>query len=961
VLAPRGRDGAIAQAMLGEAGLGAETVADLSALVATLRRGAGFAIVTEEALRTADLRELAAFLGDQQEWSDFPFILLTERGGGLERNPGAVRLLETLGNVTFLERPFHPTTLISLARAALRARVRQYQARARLEEINDGQASLKLALSAGGLGTWTLAVPARTMTAVPEFKAQFGRTADERFDYPDLLAATHPKDRALLEDALAESIATGIDLDLEARCYWPDASLHWVQINGRVERDAAGAVVRLVGVSREITERRLDETRQRALLELGDALRHMTDGDEMSFLAARILGETMGVSRAGYGTIDPVRETITVKRDWNMPGIESLAGTLQFRDYGSYIEDLKRGDTAAIADVRLDARTAEGASALEAISARGFINMPIVDNGKFVALLYLNHADVRPWSPEDIAFIRDVANRTQSAIERRNAETALADLADSLEREVEVRTRERDRTWQNSQDLLAVIDAGALFVAVNPAWTEILGWSPREMEGRAYSAFVHPDDATATEAAYRRAQVGRLRQFENRMRHRDGSYRWVSWVASSGDGLVYASGRHVTAEKEARLELEAAQAQLRQAQKMEAVGQLTGGIAHDFNNLLTAISGSLELMQVRIRQGRSADVERYVAAAQQAAKRAAALTHRLLAFSRRQTLDPRPTDINRLIVSLDDLLRRSVGPTIELEVVGAGGLWTTLIDPNQFENALLNLCINARDAMPDGGRITIETANKWLDDKGAAERQVPPGQYVSLCVTDTGSGMDAETIERAFDPFFTTKPLGEGTGLGLSMIYGFVRQSGGQVRIYSELGHGTTMCLYFPRVIGQDALDEVAAPTEAALPLASGETVLVVDDEDAVRMLVTDLLSDMGCQYLEAADGPAGLAILDSPARIDLLITDVGLPKGMNGRQLADAARQKRPDLKILFITGYAENAVIGNGHLDPGMHILTKPFPMDVMSARIRELLGTESEGASVVADRLSPATAPD
>eukprot|EP01037_Dinobryon_pediforme_P033654 gene33654-39184_t len=268
----------------------------------------------------------------------------------------------------------------------------------------------------------------------------------------------------------------------------------------------------------------------------------MTDGDKMSFLAARILGETMGVSRAGYGTIDPVRETITVKRDWNMPGIESLAGTLQFRDYGSYIEDLKRGDTAAIADVRLDPRTAEGASALEAISARAFINMPIVDNGKFVALLYLNHADVRPWSAEDIAFIRDVANRTQSAIERRNAETALANLADSLEREVEVRTRERDRTWQNSQDLLAVIDTQGRFVAINPAWTEILGWSPGDMAGRAHIEFVHPDDVTASGGAFQQAQAGRLRQFENRIRHRDGSYRWVSWVASSGEGLVYASG-----------------------------------------------------------------------------------------------------------------------------------------------------------------------------------------------------------------------------------------------------------------------------------------------------------------------------------------------------------------------------------------------------------------------------------
>ena len=927
--------------MLAEAGLIAETVPDLAALVAALRRGAGFAIITEESLRNADLRELAAFLADQQEWSDFPFILLTERGGGLERNPGAVRLLETLGNVTFLERPFHPTTLVSLAKAASRARIRQYQARARLEEINDGQASLKLALSAGGLGTWTLAMPARTLSAAPESKAHFGRGADDRFDFEDLIDTVHPKDRALLEDALAESVAMGVDFDLEARCLWRDASLHWVQINGRVERDPSGAIVRLVGVSHEITERRQDELRQRALLELGDALRHMTDADKMSFLAARILGETMGVSRAGYGTIDPVRETITVKRDWNMPGIESLAGTLHFRDYGSYIEDLKRGDTAAIADARLDPRTADGASALEAISARAFINMPIVDNGQFVALLYLNHAEVRPWSAEDIAFIRDVANRTQSAIERRNAETALADLADSLEREVEVRTRERDRTWQNSQDLLGVIDTHGRFVAVNPAWTEILGWYPREMEGRAYDDFVHPDDALASQAAYRQAQVEPLRQFENRIRHRDGSYRWVSWVASSGDGLIYASGRHVTAEKEARLELEAAQAQLRQAQKMEAVGQLTGGIAHDFNNLLTGVTGSLEMLQTRIAQGRYSETDRYINAAQGAARRAASLTHRLLAFSRRQTLDPKPTDVNRLVREMDELIRRTVGPQVSLEVVTAAGLWPTLVDPPQLENALLNLCINARDAMPAGGRITVETANKWLDEREARERDMEAGQYIALCVTDTGTGMTPDVISRAFDPFFTTKPIGQGTGLGLSMIYGFVRQSGGQVRIYSEVGEGTTMCLYLPRHYS----GEVSEPLPPLAPLntpaqASAETILVVDDEPTIRMLAVEVLEELGYQVIDCWDGPSALKVLETDQRIDLLITDVGLPGGMNGRQLADAARVFRPDLKIIFITGYAENAVLGNGQLSPGMQLMTKPFAMEALGQKARNLI---------------------
>ncbi len=941
VFAPRGRDGPVARAMLAEAGLAAEVVADLDALVTALRGGAGFAVVTEEALRGADLRDLAAFLAEQAGWSDFPFIVLTERGGGLERNPSAVRLLETLGNVTFLERPFHPTTLISLARAALRARLRQYQARARIEEIDDAQQRLTLALSAGGLGAWAIDLADNTLDAEPDSKAHFGRGPDESFDFAALIASVHPEDVEPVREAARRALASGSDYALEYRTIWPDGSLHWIQTNGRVERDANGTPVRLVGVSHEITERRRAEARQSALLELADGLRHITDPAEMSFLAARIIGETMEVSRAGYGKIDPVRETITVDRDWNMPGITSIAGVLNFRDYGSYIDDLKRGETAAIADVRLDPRTVDTAADLEAIAARAFINMPIIDNGDFVALLYLNHAEPRPWPAEDLAFVRDVAERTQAAIERRSAETSLKQLAATLERQVEERTRERDRTWQNSQDLLAVIGADGRFVSVNPAWTEILGWQPHEVAGQDHAAFSHPDDKASSDDAHARAQTGKLRQYENRVRHKDGSYRWVSWVASSGDGLVYASGRHITAEKEARIELEGAQEQLRQAQKMEAVGQLTGGIAHDFNNLLTAISGSLELMQIRVRQGRSNEIERYVEAAQQASKRAAALTHRLLAFSRRQTLDPRPTDINRLIASMDDLLRRSVGPTIEVEVVGAVGLWVALIDPNQLENALLNLCINARDAMPGGGRITIETANKWLDHKSATERQLPAGQYVSLCVTDTGSGMSDDTIERAFDPFFTTKPLGEGTGLGLSMIYGFVRQSGGQVRIYSEVGQGTTMCLYFPRIIGDDVAEETETTAPAATLAASGETVLVVDDEDAVRMLVTEVLADMGCNALEAADGPAGLAILQSDARIDLLVTDVGLPKGMNGRQLAEAARALRPELKILFITGYAENAVIGNGHLDPGMHLLTKPFAIDAISARIRDLLG--------------------
>ncbi len=387
-------------------------------------------------------------------------------------------------------------------------------------------------------------------------------------------------------------------------------------------------------------------------------------------------------------------------------------------------------------------------------------------------------------------------------------------------------------------------------------------------------------------------------------------------------------------------ERERVEASLRQSQKMEAVGQLTGGLAHDFNNLLTGISGSLELTRARLSQGKADSVDRYITTAQEAVKRAAALTHRLLAFSRRQALEPKPTNVNRLVTGMEELIRRTVGPSIHVEVVGAGGLWSTLVDSNQLENALLNLCLNARDAMPQGGRLTIETTNRWLDARGARDLDIAPGQYISLCVTDTGTGMEADVAAHAFDPFFTTKPLGQGTGLGLSMIYGFARQSGGQIRIYSEVGKGTTMCLYLPRHYDDHNFNDATNFPEASESLGDGEVVLVIDDEPSIRMLITDVLSDTGYSVLEASDGPAGLRVLQSAARIDLLITDVGLPGGMNGRQVADAARSLRPDLRVLFITGYAENALMGNGHLEKGMHVLAKPFEVERLAIKIRELV---------------------
>ena len=695
-----------------------------------------------------------------------------------------------------------------------------------LRAQEESQARLRFATQAGGLGVWELDLRGGEMIASALCKASFGRDPAAAFSYADLREAVHPDDRERVQAAMAHSVSIGGDYNIECRVLRPDASIGWVEIHAQVVRAADATPLRLAGTSLDITGRKKAEMRSRALMDLDDRFRGLDLPGDLAFAAAEILGQTLGVSRVGYGTIDLATETIAIERDWNAPCIKSLAGVLHFRDYGSYIEDLKRGETVVVADAEKDTRTAATADALRAISAQSFINMPVTEQEGLVALLYLTHAAAREWPSDELAFIRQIAQRTRMAVERRRAEQDLRRLAASLEAQVVARTQEL-------------------------------------ME---------------TEAA------------------------------------------------------------LRQSQKMEAVGQLTGGIAHDFNNLLMGILGSLELLKARVAQGRLSDVDRYATAAYGAATRAAALTHRLLAFSRQQNLEPKVVNINRLIRDMEELVCRTMGPAIAVEVVGSAGLWATRIDPNQLENALLNLCINARDAMPDSGKLTIETGNQWLDDRAARGRDLPPGQYVSLSVSDTGSGMAPTIVAKAFDPFFTTKPIGQGTGLGLSMVQGFARQSGGQVRIYSEPGQGTTIRLYLPR--DADEIHEAPAHLPEVPFVTNGETVLVVDDEPTLRMLVTDVLEEYGYATLEAETALAGLDMMRSATRIDLLLSDIGLPGGMSGRQLADAARALRPGLKVLFITGYAENAVLSHGHLGPGMHVMTKPFAMQALAVRIKELL---------------------
>jgi PAS domain S-box-containing protein len=532
--------------------------------------------------------------------------------------------------------------------------------------------------------------------------------------------------------------------------------------------------------------------------------------------------------------------------------------------------------------------------------------------------------------------------------DRRRAETAATELHARLTREFEQRTAERDRLWRLSPDLLVVAEADGAISAVNDAWRDLLGWEAADLVGASFVEFTHPDEVDATLLAFRSIFEAPLTTpYEFRFRHKNGGYRWFAWTGAVEDGRIYATGRHTTAEREQAEALRQTEAALRQAQKMEAVGQLTGGIAHDFNNMLAVVIGSLDLLGRRL-GSEDARARRYVEAASEGARRAALLTQRLLAFSRQQPLQPAPIDANALVSGMSDLLRHSLGAEIQLETVLAGGLWRTSADPNQLENVLLNLAVNARDAMPGGGRLTIETQNADLDDRYAeTQGGVRAGQYVLIAVSDTGAGMPEEIISRAFEPFFTTKEVGKGTGLGLSQVYGFVKQSGGHVRIYSEPDQGTTVKVYLPRLAGAAGAEE--GGVRAAGPVLGGrrDVVLVVEDDAAVRQISCDVLGELGYPVLEADGAAAALRLLDLHPEIVLLFTDVVMPE-VDGPQLAEEARRRRPDLKVLFTTGYTRNAVAHNGVLDAGVALIGKPFTVEALAAKLRAVLDAPAAGGS-------------
>ena len=698
----------------------------------------------------------------------------------------------------------------------------------RSETSVPSQIDLRLALEAGRFGTWRLVPATLELIASARCKANYGHEPEVPFGFDEWTRAVHPDDFPKTLQALEHSIATAADFDAEYRVILPSGAIRWLNARGRPYLDEATGTLQMTGVCEDVTERRRQDIYRSALVDLSDHIATVADPQELTYTACEILARTLNVSRAGYGLIDPVAETITIERDWNAPGIATLAGVLKFREHGSYIDDLKRGQTVVVADARLDPRTCDTAAVLEAISARAFVNMPVHEEGGMVALLYVNHAHAREWHEDDIAFMRELAVRTRTAEARRRAEQDLRALTDSLEAQVQART----------------------------------------------AALMSAEEA------------------------------------------------------------------LRQAQKMEAVGQLTGGVAHDFNNLLTVIRSSVDLLaRPNLPEDRR---RRYVEAISTTVGRATRLTSQLLAFARRQALRPEVFDVAASVSSIHEMIGTLAGSRISIRTQVPAVACLIHADPNQFDTALVNMAVNARDAMDGEGEMVISMTPVGSIPalRGDPGRK---GNFVAVSISDNGAGISADNLERVFEPFFTTKPFGHGTGLGLSQVFGFAKQSGGEVLIRSVLGGGTTVTLYLPRAEGLNP-PRVAAPAPATARAGQGLQVLVVEDNPEVGAFAAESLEELGYRAQWVSCAQDALAELSSdPARYSVVFSDVVMP-GLSGLQLASTIGERYPHLPVVLASGYS-HVLAQEGSSDYAL--IHKPYSIQELSQALTAAVQTRSDAS--------------
>jgi len=819
---------------------------------------------------------------------------------------------------------------------------------------------LRIAQAAGRFGAFEWFPHEGRSVVSDTYREIFGLSPDEQVTDETLLAMIPEQDRARTGNRRLGLRGNPLSY-AEYRIRHPaTGDIRWIARRGEILPSGPDAAPRYIGVAWDITERKQAELQDNFLASFSDRLRDVTDARTVLDVASEMLGRHLAAGRVGYGEIDDGGLYCTVERDWTDGVMPSIAGRHAMDAFGSKVANqLRRGETIRVADAWADPRLQEPglAEAYATISTRARLVVPLIRDGAFVGLMFAQCMQPRAWSDADVEVIEAVAARTWDSVQRARAEQRLRDseanfrlLAEAVPLQV----------WQAGPD-------GRVFW-VNDYTCAYTGEARPDLYRDDWARLIYPEDMQRTVAWYGALIADGIGGgIEYRMRRADGAFRWhivrvmpirgangqiIRWIGTSTDiedqRRALADQVRANAMLEERVEertraLRETEAALRQSQKMEAIGQLTGGIAHDFNNLLASVIGALQLIRRRLQRSfpaddtRVAELNRFMDAAIASSHRGAALIHRLLAFARRQALDTKPVDVAALLHGMDDLLRRTLGEQVHLGIDVPPECWPAMTDPNQLESAILNLAINARDAMQAGGRLSIAAACVALDAISAAGcGNLQPGDYVAISVADTGAGMPAEVIEKAFDPFFTTKPPGQGTGLGLSMVYGFTHQSGGHVAINSVVGHGTTITLYLPR-----ATASVASPAAVAgvVPRGAGQTVLVVEDVPAVRMLIVEVLRDLGYAPIEAADANTALPVIDGDGAIDLLVSDVGLP-GLSGCEIADHARARRPGLKVLFVTGYAEDEAIRGGGLGPDTAVITKPFEIDVLAAKISDMM---------------------